>query len=138
MDHIPIYARGGSVIPLWPEAPPSTDGYHPTVIELHLFVPVSDGTSRSMLQEDDGLTFAALQGARFRTGFTVTRTGTQVTLHAEVDGQGYPEFVRERFTLVLHGSAAEVVVLDGAEVSGSDGRFEIANTGSGFDVEVTA
>jgi hypothetical protein len=51
---------------------------------------------------------------------------------------GYPEFARERFTLVLHGSATEVVVVDGVEVPGSDGRFEIANAGSGFDVELTA
>ena len=29
MDRIPLYARGGAVIPMWPEAPPSTAGYHP-------------------------------------------------------------------------------------------------------------
>ena len=62
MDRIPLYARGGAVIPMWPEAPPSTAGYHPTVIELHLFVPADDETHRSLLQEDDGLTFAALHG----------------------------------------------------------------------------
>ena len=36
MDRIPVFARAGSVIPMWPEAPPSTDGYHPEVVELHL------------------------------------------------------------------------------------------------------
>lgn len=44
MDRIPIYARAGAVIPMWPEAPSSTAGYQPAVIELHLFVPAADGT----------------------------------------------------------------------------------------------
>ena len=49
MDRIPLYARGGAVIPMWPEAPPSTAGHHPEAIELHLFVPRGDGdaTARS-------------------------------------------------------------------------------------------
>src|SRR5262245_37363149 len=29
MDRIPIYARAGAVIGMWPSAPPSTDGHHP-------------------------------------------------------------------------------------------------------------
>ena len=74
METIPIFARGGAVIPMWPEAPPSTSGYQPAVIELHLFVPLAGGTHRSMLQEDDGLTFAAGGGARYRTSFEVART----------------------------------------------------------------
>ena len=39
MEQIPVYARGGAVIPMWPEAPPSTNGYQPRTVELHLFVP---------------------------------------------------------------------------------------------------
>ena len=41
--------------------PPATTR---TAIELHLFVPAADGTHRSFLQEDDGLTFAARSGGR--------------------------------------------------------------------------
>ena len=44
------------------------------MIELHLFVPQQDGTYASTLVEDDGLTFAAQQGACYRTTFTVTRS----------------------------------------------------------------
>ena len=75
MDRIPLYARGGAVIPMWPEAPPSTDGYHPTVIELHVFVPGEDGTWTSELQEDDGLTTT---GGFLRTTFTLTRSADEV------------------------------------------------------------
>ena len=132
MEQIPIYARGGAVIPMWPEAPDSTSEYQPEVIELHLFVPASDGVYDSMLQEDDGLTFAALRGARYRTTFTVERSGTELTLHAEVSGNGYPEFARKRFVLVFHGATLDAARLDGSVIIGSNGRFAIPNSGTGF------
>jgi alpha-glucosidase len=135
MEHIPIYARGGAVIPMWPEAPASTAGHHPSAIELHLFVPDSDGSHRSLLQEDDGLTFAALHGARYRTTFDVTRDGDLVTLRAEVDGDGYPEFAREAFQLVIHGAAPENVRLNGTRVQRTDGYFRLPNSGVGCTVE---
>ena len=97
------------------------------MVELHLFVPASDGVYHSMLQEDDGLSFAALQDVRYRTTFTVARAGAELTLNAHVSGNGYPEFARERFVLVLHGTAPEEARLDDVMVIGSDGRFEITN-----------
>ncbi|HEY6809776.1 MAG TPA: TIM-barrel domain-containing protein [Propionibacteriaceae bacterium] len=132
MDRIPIYARGGAVIPMWPEAPDSTNGYQPLVVELHLFVPASDGVHQSMLQEDDGLTFAAQEGARYQTAFTLLRAGGELTLKAEVSGDGYSEFARERFVLVLHGATPEEASLDDAMIIGTGGRFEIPNEGVGF------
>ena len=137
MEQIPIYARGGSVIPMWPEAPQSTSGYQPVVMELHLFVPTSDGVSSSMLQEDDGLTFAALRDARYRTTFTVERAGTQLNVKAEVRGAGYPEFLRERFLLVLHGEAPDAATLDDVMITGTNGRFDIPNNGTGFTFACT-
>jgi alpha-glucosidase len=132
LDRIPIYARGGAVIPMWAEAPVSTSDFHPEVVELHVFVPASEGVYYSMLQEDDGLSFAALRGARYRTRFTVERAGADVTVKAEVSGDGYPEFRRERFVLVLHGAAPETGHLDDAVIAGANGRFEIANRGTSF------
>jgi alpha-glucosidase len=132
MDRIPIYARGGAVIPMWPEAPDSTNGYQPLVIELHVFVPASDGIHRAMLQEDDGLTFAALQGARYRTTLSVARAGGELRLSAEVSGRGYPEFARKRFVVVLHGAAPDEASLDDTMINGTGGRFEIPNEGVGF------
>jgi alpha-glucosidase len=136
MDRIPIYARGGAVIPMWPEAPPSTAGYHPSAIELHLFVPDADGTHRSLLQEDDGLTFAALEGARYRTTFEVTRSGRRLSLRADVSGDGYAEFVREAFHLVVHGATPDTVRLDGAELRLTRQHFVLPSSGTGFTVEL--
>jgi alpha-glucosidase len=137
MERIPIYARSGSVIPMWPEAPPSSDGYHPTAIELHFFVPASDGHYQSMLQEDDGLTFAALNGACYRTRFDVERTGGRLSMRAEVSGNGYPEFAREQFHLVLHGAEPATVLHDGKELHAEDGRFVVPNRGSGFELDLS-
>jgi alpha-glucosidase len=136
MDRIPIYARAGAVIPMWPEAPPSTADHHPSTIELHLFVPDADGTHGSLLQEDDGLSFAALEGARYRTTFEVTRRGDRMTLAAVVEGEGYPEFAREAFQLVIHGAAPAAVVVDGSELRVEDGRVAIPNSGGPFTVEL--
>ncbi|HKG52159.1 MAG TPA: TIM-barrel domain-containing protein [Actinomycetales bacterium] len=137
MDRIPLYARGGAVIPMWAEAPPSTAGYHPSAVELHLFVPAADGTHESLLQEDDGLTFAARDGVRYRTTLEVTRSGDRVSLRGSVDGDGYPEFAREAFHLVIHGAAPETVRHDGAELRATGQHFVLSNSGTGFTVEFT-
>ena len=136
MERIPVFARGGAVIPMWPEAPDSTDGYHPTVLELHLFVPTVDGVHRSPLQEDDGLTFAADRGQRYRTDLTLTRTGDRLELRADVAGDGYPEFAREAFRLVVHGARPASVRLDGEDVPAVDDAFLLPNTGHGMVVEL--
>ena len=122
---------------MWPEAPPSSDGYHPTAIELHLFVPARDGQYHSMLQEDDGLTLSALDGACYRTTFEIERSGGRLTIRAEVSGNGYPDFAREQFHLVLHGAEPATVLHDGTELRAEDGRYVIPNRGSGFDLDLS-
>ena len=96
------------MIPLWPAAPDSTAGHHPSEIELHVF----PGEGESFLHEDDGLT---LDGGFLRTTFTLR--GRE--LEAGVDGDGYPEFARERFVLVCDGT-----------------RRTIENAGTGFSVSL--
>jgi alpha-glucosidase len=134
MDRIPIYARAGAVVPMWPQAPASTAGHHPTAIELHLFVPLTDGTFTSVLQEDDGLTVAARSGERYRTELELTRRGDQVTLRAVVHGSGYADFAREAFHLVVHGAEPESVQIDGSAVEPVDGRFVLPNAGAAFSL----
>ena len=138
MDRIPVYARAGAVVPGWTEAPPSTAGYHPVAVELHLYVPLTDGTSTSFLQEDDGLTFALRDGAFVRTTFTVTRSGAEVTLRAEVDGDGYPEARRTAFHLVVHGAVVDSVDLDGERVERTGDHVVLPNTGQGFVARLEA
>ncbi len=136
-DRIPLYARAGAVIPMWTDAPASTAGYQPDVIELHLFVPAEEGAAvRSLLQEDDGVSYAAAAGGRVRTRFAVTRVGPQVTLEAAVDGDGFPEFRRGAFRLVVHGASPATVEVNGAVIGPREEGFLIANSGEGFRVRV--
>ena len=136
MDRIPLYARGGAVVPMWPTAPASTAGHHPEAVELHVFVPGTDGTWTSLLQEDDGLTTAAARGARVRTTCTVTRSGDRVELRAEVDGDGYPEFARERFDVVVHGGRAAAARVDGVAVPADGPRLSLPTATAAFEVDL--
>ena len=135
MDHIPLYARGGAVIPTWPRAPRSTMGYHPGEIELHVFIPDEDGQTRSMLHEDDGLTFASREGAFYRTDFVLGKNGPRLTVSASVSGRGYPEFARKRFLLRFHGADVTGITVDGSPAEAVDGVIVIENTGGDFSLE---
>jgi len=132
MDTIPLYARAGAVLPMWPTAPASTSRHHPDTLELHVFVPQADGRWTSLLQEDDGLTDAHLDGGRYRTMLVLERSEGRVTVSAAVTGEGYPEFAREQFVLVLHGAAATVVQVDGRDQPVTDGRVTVPDAGTGF------
>lgn len=134
MGRIPLYARAGAVLPMWAEAPPSTSGHTPASTELHLFAPVDDGTTESFLQEDDGLTYDALGEGRVRTGFEVIRAGDEVSVRATAAGSGYPEFARERFELVIHGSEPSTVEVDGLDQPVVDHRVTIDDSGQDFVV----
>jgi alpha-glucosidase len=138
MDRIPIYARGGSVIPMWPEAPPSAAGHQPSAIELHLFVPDDGGlVHHSTLQEDDGSTFGADDGARYRTTFALRRRGEHLHLDGRTEGDGFPEFRRTQLVLHLHGAGASAVLVDGRRATITDGVVPIANAGTSFEADIT-
>jgi alpha-glucosidase len=51
-----------------------------------------------------------------------------------VRGDGYPEFAREAFELVLHGDAPDAIETGGEQVPVRDGRARIANAGTAFAV----
>jgi alpha-glucosidase len=123
LDTIPLFAKAGSVIAMWPEAPKSTADYYPEEIVLKVFVPLTDGTSSSVFQEDDGLTYAANVGSRLRTTISVTRNGKVLAVSASTDGHGFAEFARKRFRLELIG----------AEVA-EDNQVVLENSGNDFEV----
>lgn len=148
MDRIPLYARAGAVVPMWAQAPGSTADPAPTVLELHAFLAEEDGLYRSTLQEDDGLTTAALDGAHVRTRFELARAGSTVTLRATVTGDGFPELRRTAFRVVLHGpvggagggegvrEGAVEATLDGRHVEVEDGVVVVPNAGEPFTLEL--
>jgi alpha-glucosidase len=135
LERIPVFARGGAVIPLWTGAPQTTQGHFPEEIVLNVIVPTEEGTTTSLLHEDDGLTFAHATGAFFRTTFQVSRSGSTLTLAATVAGTGFPEFRRKRFRLSFPGLSTLPRVISGdAECDGTD--LVVSNAGTSFTLEI--
>ncbi len=131
-DSIPLYARGGAVIPVWPNPPDTTMGYQPETIELHVLLLGEDGRAFSFLHEDDGTTFAFREGGFLRTDFCLEQTCDELTLTATTSGQGYPEFARRKFIVVFHGFSGEEVLVDESPAPLTGDRLTLPNTGTGF------
>jgi alpha-glucosidase len=135
LDKIPVFARGGRVIPTYESAPLSTMGHYPDALELHLIVPDEQGDFESRLHEDDGVTHAFQEGAFVRTTFRVSRRGSRVTLSASTTGRGFPEFRRRRFVVVIHGwSAGNRLDVNGREARVEDCRASLENAGESFEL----
>lgn len=134
LDRVPLFARGGRVVPTDPSGARSTMDHHPSLLELRVAVPDEDGEWYSQLHEDDGLTDAHDKGAFLRTNFCLTRHGDHGRLTAKVTGKGYPEFRRRAFRVVFPGTCVEKIELVGGEVRGHDGFVELDNRGESFDL----
>ena len=128
-DRIPLFQRGGYVIPMYAQAPLSTMGHYPELLELHVIVPDEEGVTQSMLQEDDGLSSAFLSGAYLRTTFEVSRRGNRVTVSWRVAGHGFSEFRRSRIRFTLKGDSCDAVELNGSLVRLENSQFECENRG---------
>jgi len=130
-DRIPLFARGGYVIPMHERAPLSTMAHYPELLELHVIVPDEDGDTESTLQEDDGSSQNYAIGAFLRTTFVVSRRGARVTVTLRTSGGGFPEHRRQRLNFYLRGYHGDHVELNGQPVRVQDSRFCWANRAEG-------
>jgi alpha-glucosidase len=134
LDRIPVFARGGRVIPTYAEAPPSTMGHYPELLELHVIIPEEDGEFQSQLHEDDGISDAHTKGHFLRTTFSLTRKADRVRITAKAAGDGFPEFRRRRLHVVLRGCPVERLQINGVDARARGGRVELENCGEAFDL----
>jgi alpha-glucosidase len=134
LDRIPVFARGGRIIPTYAKAPASTMDHQPDVLELHVVVPDEDGEFYSHLQEDDGVSTAFSSGAYLRTTFCLTRLGNRIRVSAKVTGDGFAEFRRRLFRIVFHGSPVDRLEVEGGDMRASGGHLELDNRGEGFEL----
>jgi alpha-glucosidase len=135
LDRVPLFGRGGYVVPALEQAPASTRDLRPELLVLHVFVPDEDGSFESELCEDDGATLAFERGARLQTSFRLERAARSLTLTATVSGAGFPEHARRRLRLVFHGQSPERLTLDGRSQRLQQRAFEFGNDGRGFQLE---
>jgi alpha-glucosidase len=132
IDRIPLFGRGGYVIPAYDTVPRSTMGHFPELIVLHVFVPDQDGDFDSFLQEDDGLSLDHRHGAYLRTEFRLSRRGLALSITAKATGDGFTEFCRSSLRLVFHGFNGSECVLDGRTLRVEDGSVQFENSGRDF------
>jgi alpha-glucosidase len=135
LDRIPMFARGGSVIPMLTEAPQTTMRYQTEMVELKVVVPAGDGEWTSTLQEDDGTSTGYRNGAYLRTTFTVTRQGGKVSVTAGSSGKGFNSFARRRFRISLLGARAAMAKVDGREALWPTDGLILPNAGEAFRLE---
>jgi alpha-glucosidase len=137
LGKIPLFARGGSVIPLLERAPMTTHGLTPELIELHVFAPETDGPGvGGLLYEDDGQSDAYRDGHCLRTELAVERRGSTLSVRAVTTGGGFPEHRRERFRVVVHGPVAAEALLDGRRVLLEQGMLTFPSSKAGFALEL--
>lgn len=140
LGQIPLLVRGGAVLPLLPQAPASTLGYQPERIELHVFVPEADGTTESLLYEDDGISLAHERGGYLRTELSLTRSGRRLLLRGTPSGNGYSEFRRRELCVVVHGERVHDAYLDAQPIESLDAQpsesLVFANSGQAFELAI--
>lgn len=137
LDYIPIFARGGYVIPMLEAAPLSTQHYQAELLELHVIVPDEEGETLSEMQEDDGHSYAFRRGACLRTQFRVSRRGSRITVSGLSSGAGFAEHRRARLRVVLRGFVGDSAQLNGSFVVVQSGRVEFGNRGESFELTFT-
>ncbi|MEA2012539.1 MAG: glycoside hydrolase family 31 protein [Verrucomicrobiota bacterium] len=135
MEFIPTFVKAGSIIPMLQKIPVSTMNLHPEQIDLHVFVPLVDGSYTDILHEDDGLTFNFQKGKYLRTFFTLSKKDGVLLIKASVSGNGFAESARQTFRFIFHNLAKTTGKLNGNEVEIKNKTLLVDNSGNDFELE---
>ena len=114
-DRLPLFVRGGSIVPMWPEGTLSWQTRDLGQLDLDVY-PDADGAFT--LYEDDGVTRRHAEGEYAEQTFTVTSsdTDTQLTIGA-TSGRYAGQPASRRYLVRLHRPAAPAgVMVDGTPV----------------------
>jgi alpha-glucosidase len=134
LGRVPLFSRGGAVLPLWESAPPTTHGFFPERIELKVCVPMEDGVRTSVLYEDDGTTTAYRAGASYYTRIECERRRGELRIHATTAGAGFAECRRSALRLRFAGETPSGVLLNGAPVTLDEGVLDFPYRNEGFEL----
>ncbi|MCL4506739.1 MAG: glycoside hydrolase family 31 protein [Chloroflexi bacterium] len=113
LDELPLFVRGGAIIPMWPLAQ-HTGAIDRAGLRLHIW----PGRGKLDFYEDDGNTRAYERGPQgWRvTPFQVSATAEHVTVKWSAPRGKYAD-ARTDWTFVLHGLPEREVTLDGQPVA---------------------
>ncbi|MEW6472389.1 MAG: TIM-barrel domain-containing protein [Actinomycetota bacterium] len=109
LDRLPLFVKGGSIIPMWPEGTLSWETRHTGQLDLDVY---PDGDSTFTLYEDDGVTRRYRDGEYSEQTFSVTTSGDEVRIAIGAiagDYAGRP--ARRRYLLRVHRSDPPAVTV---------------------------
>ncbi|TCO62379.1 discoidin domain-containing protein [Actinocrispum wychmicini] len=136
LDTLPLFVRGGSIIPMWPQM--NYSGEKPATPITYDIYP--SGNSTYSLYEDDGLTRAYQNGASARQKVDVTAPASGASGDVRVSvgaltGSYNGELTSRGYEFSLHTSAPNAVTLDGTALTqySSQSAFDAATSGWFFD-----
>lgn len=112
-DRVPLFVRGGALLPLAPTRANIPDDHVFDELELHAYAPYP---AEFTLYEDDGLTRAYQRGDYLRTTFSVEGSDAAAIVAVRpAPGSWRPGFGLRTVTIVLHNSRrpAAVTGIDG-------------------------
>lgn len=116
-DHIPVYVRGGSLIPL---APPlqRTAAYNLNQFELHYYFDADVASSSANLYQDDGQTpNAEAKGLYEKLAFSAKTAGNTVSLDLKQLQGGKFKASGKNIRLVLHNLSPRTAAVNGKSVT---------------------
>jgi alpha-glucosidase (family GH31 glycosyl hydrolase) len=111
LERLPLFVKGGSIVPMWPEGTLSWATRDTGQLDLDLY---PDGDSTFTLYEDDGVTRAYAVGEYAEQTFTVAASDTEVALTIGASAGHYAGQPTSRAYLVRihhdpdHGGVTEV------------------------------
>lgn len=109
LDHLPLYVRGGSIVPSTIAMKHTGEKpWNPLRFDVY---PDARGSATGSLYEDDGISPAYQKGALRRTALTLRER--KLTIKAE----GAFQPAAREFEIVVHGVAANSVLVDGEPLS---------------------
>jgi alpha-glucosidase len=130
----PLFVRGGSAVPLWEQAPPTTLGHAPECVELCVVVPGADERRTSVLYEDDGISFAYRDGRRLLTRIVVARRGAEIRVSGVTEGTRFEGFRRRALRVEFRGLVPRNVRLDARAVALAHGALTFPHTDGTFEL----
>ncbi len=116
LESIPVFARGGSIIP---RVPPfnQTDAYSSRKLFLHAYLPEGNGKLSGQMYEDDGESYAAPKTGAFELlSWEGAFRNEGLELSFDRQGDGYPGMSESRMVeMIVYGfpKTMETVVADG-------------------------
>jgi alpha-glucosidase (family GH31 glycosyl hydrolase) len=112
LERLPLFVKGGSIIPMWPEGTQSWQTRDTGRLDLDVY---PDGTSTFTLYEDDGVTRAHTRGEYAEQTFTCTASEHEVHLTIGAPSGAYAgQPTARRYLVRLHGTRRPATVVGAA------------------------